>query len=129
MGPVLLYNMSNAGLDSLDHPNRMNLSFFQTMSLTTILILITVPGPAWSQEKESAETALQEAAEQMNNEKAEATSNLRDSVHENLESKRQPKHYSRQLKNRGKLTPPQSRFQSRPVILLPKPNNHLLRNQ
>jgi phosphate-selective porin OprO/OprP len=89
--------MSNAGLDSLDHPNRMNLSFFQTMSLTTILILITVPGPAWSQEKESAETALQEAAEQMNNEKAEATSNLRDSVHENLESIQQDAQTSKEL--------------------------------
>ena len=53
-------------------------------ALMAVLMIITASGSVRAQD--NAETALEKASEQIENEQIEATKNLRDSVHENLES-------------------------------------------
>jgi len=74
----------------------MTRSLRLTTGLTTLLIIITVSGSSWAQE--SPETALEEAAEKIESEQIEASKNLRESVHENLESIEEDAQTSTELK-------------------------------
>ena len=62
----------------------MNRSPHLTTGLAILLMIITVSSSLWAQD--SPETALEEAAKKIESEQIEANTDLRDSVHENLES-------------------------------------------
>jgi phosphate-selective porin OprO/OprP len=59
--------------------------FLRTAAAVTVLLMFIVwAGPLWAQD--NAETALQEASSTIEAEKEQATTDLRESVHENLET-------------------------------------------
>jgi len=59
-------------------------SLSKQICLPVLFMLLTAVGPLWAQE--TADTVSDEMAEKARAEKVEASSNLRDAIHENLES-------------------------------------------
>lgn len=74
----------------------MNRSPHLTTGLAIMLMIITVSGAAWAQE--NPETALEEASEKIESKQTEANTDLRESVHENLETIQQDAQKSSDLK-------------------------------
>ena len=74
----------------------MNRHLLLITGLTILLIIITVPGILWAQD--SPKTELEEAAERIDSEQKAATTDLRESVHENLETIQEDAQTSSDLK-------------------------------
>ena len=75
--------MAISNLDSLTK-YFMNRFLRQAAAVTTLLMSIAGAGSLWAQDK--AETALQEASSIIETEQEQANTDLRESVHENLET-------------------------------------------
>ena len=74
----------------------MNRSLHRATRLTILLMTVTVSGALWAQD--SPETALDEAAEKIESKQTEANTDLRESVHENLETIQEDAQTSSDLK-------------------------------
>ena len=74
----------------------MNRYLHLATGLTVLLIIISVPGISWAQD--NPQTELEEATEKIESKQKEATTDLRESVHENLETIQEDAQTSSDLK-------------------------------